>query len=133
VYEAVRREVALSPAEWQARRLPGDTAFDGSAQAPASRTLEHVFTLLSLVHDPDALRLCMQALASRDAHLRGTALEYLENVLPDDLRPRLWEHLGVREAGGQRRVRPRGEVMRELRDSAGHLPGKDGRTPPAAD
>ena len=118
VYAAVRREVALEPAEWQARRLLGDTAFDGSSHGPANRTLEHVFTLLSLVHDRAALRLCMQALGSRDGYLRGTALQYLENVLPEDLRPGLWLHLGVREAGRPRRARSRGEVVRELRASA---------------
>ena len=119
VYAAVRGEVELEPEQWQTRRLLGDTAFDGSAETTISRTLEHVFTLLALVHDRGALELCMQALTGGDAHLRGTALEYLENVLPDELVVRLWVHLEVGESGAPRPTRPRVEVMRELRDSAG--------------
>ncbi|MCP5150407.1 MAG: hypothetical protein H6983_17710 [Ectothiorhodospiraceae bacterium] len=125
VFRAVRLEVALEPAEWRARRLVGDTAFDGSSAGPTNRTLEHVFTLLSLVHDPDALQLAMQAIGSRDGYLRGTALEYLENVLPDDIRQGLWYHLGVRQPARAGRARPRGEVVRELRASAAQL-GKRG-------
>ncbi len=46
-----------------------------------NRGLEHVFTLLALTLDPDAVRLSMQAAFSKDMNLRGTALEYLSAVL----------------------------------------------------
>ena len=54
-----------------------------------------MFTLLGLVLDRDALKLALQALSSKNRNLRGTALEYLDNVLPEDLRRRLWQHLGL--------------------------------------
>jgi hypothetical protein len=48
--------------------------------------LDHVLTLLGSVLDKEAMQLCQHALISNDAHLRGTALEYLENVLPKSIR-----------------------------------------------
>ena len=45
--------------------------------------------------DRDALQLALQALSSQNRNLRGTALEYLDNVLPDDMRRKLWRHLGL--------------------------------------
>jgi anti-sigma B factor antagonist len=36
---------------------------------------------------------CFQALVGSDRTLHGTALEYLENVLPDEIRILLWRHI----------------------------------------
>ena len=59
----------------------------------SSRSLEHVFTLLMLVLPKEPLRVAFRGLHTDDAHLRGTALEYLESTLPegmfDKLRPLL--------------------------------------------
>jgi hypothetical protein len=101
VYRAVHQEVAVSRQVWQQRTL--GTALDGDFeqvgelldQKGTSLSLDHVFTLLGLVLDRDALHLALQALSSDNRNLRGTALEYLDNVLPDDLRRRLWQHLGL--------------------------------------
>ena len=79
-----------------------------------SRTLEHAFTLLSLVHEREPLELAFHALGSGDNRLRGTALEYLENILSPEIRDRLWTYLGdLREY--QRSARSRSEVLEELR------------------
>jgi AAA family ATP:ADP antiporter len=55
------------------------------------RTLELVFRILSLALEPEPLRLVHQAFEGDDPYLRGTALEYLETVLParvlQELRP----------------------------------------------
>jgi hypothetical protein len=59
----------------------------------AGRSLDHVFSILSLVLERE-LEIALRALRSRDVALRGTALEYLENVLPDPVRKGLWPHLG---------------------------------------
>jgi hypothetical protein len=83
--------------------------------------LEHVFTLLSLVYERDAVRLAYWALHGHDRALRGTALEYLENVLPGSLRQALWPLLGERLGEG-RAARPAGELVRELLRSSGELP-----------
>jgi hypothetical protein len=55
-----------------------------------SEPLAHVFTLLSLVIAREPLRVAYRSLRSEDLHLRGTALEYLEGVLPSAIRRQLW-------------------------------------------
>jgi len=85
--------------------------------------LEHVFALLRLVLDRDALALSFRALQSDDEALRGTALEYLENVLPERVAKALWPKL--RQLGrpgldaGKRPVRPK--ARRPLRQVAEEL------------
>ena len=54
-----------------------------------------MFTLLSLVFDHDVLKLAMHALTGDDHGLRGTALEYLDNVLPTAIRNGLWRQIGI--------------------------------------
>ncbi|HET7746577.1 MAG TPA: hypothetical protein VFM29_04695, partial [Vicinamibacteria bacterium] len=46
------------------------------------RSVEQVFALLGLVLEKEALQTALRALRRGDLHLRGTALEYLDNVLP---------------------------------------------------
>lgn len=49
------------------------------------RALRHLFMLLSLAYDADALGIAYQGLHTDEARLRGTALEYLEAMLPSDV------------------------------------------------
>ncbi len=100
VHAAVAREVGVEPATWMARDrasaldLPTElTAVADGAGSSLNYSLEHVFTLLGLVLDRDALSLALHAVASQDRNLSGTALEYLENVLPDEVRRELWPRL----------------------------------------
>ena len=76
------------------------------------RHLEHVFNLLALTLEREPLRISYWAVRSGDT-LRGTALEYLENVLPEDVREILWPLLGVRRRPSRSR-RPAKEVEDEL-------------------
>ena len=101
VFEAVEREASVPHHVWQNRGLevevdlPVDMSSGAGGSDPRLEfSVEHVFTLLSLTFDRDALLLSRQALASSDRNLRGTALEYLENVLPEKVRTKLWPHLG---------------------------------------
>ncbi|MEQ8231869.1 MAG: Npt1/Npt2 family nucleotide transporter [Gammaproteobacteria bacterium] len=100
VFAACEREVAVPRATWQARDIriddvpQGEEAVTAEAGRRVDYSLEHVFTLLSLVLDRDALRLSFRAVFSPDRGIRGTALEYLENVLPENIRHGLWPHLG---------------------------------------
>jgi len=101
VYAAVEREVAVDRAVWESRNLESDIDLPSDMVAGAAGvdpridySMEHVFTLLSLILDQDALRLARHAVASSDRNLRGTALEYLENVLPESVRAGLWPHFG---------------------------------------
>ena len=71
----------------------------------AGQSLAHVFTLLSLVLPTAPLQIAYRGLHTDDPKLRGTALEYLEGVLPQDIRQRLWPFLGPRAAGAARRPR----------------------------
>jgi hypothetical protein len=93
VLDAVRRELGVGSHRWHSQHIEDRFEFIGlptesPIPAAASPSLTHVFTLLSLVFSTEALRAALGALHA-DAHLRGTALEYLEAVLPRDL----WDHL----------------------------------------
>ena len=72
-----------------------------------------MFTLLALAGDHEHVHIAHLAVTGRDAAMRGTALEYLENVLPEPVRVALWPYLGV-SGRGERAARPRVEVEREL-------------------
>ena len=54
-----------------------------------SPSLELVFLLLAIGGDTEELRLALTAITSRDPMRRGTGLEYLDNLLPGDLRHRV--------------------------------------------
>jgi HEAT repeat protein len=63
---------------------------------PAGQNLGHIFTLLSLVLPREPLQIAFRSLQSDDRQLRGTALEYLEQILPVEIRVSLWPSLAVR-------------------------------------
>jgi hypothetical protein len=69
--------------------------FEAANSALDRREVEirQVFIILGLALEREPLDLALKALRSDDANLRGTSYEYLENVLPDDLRQRMWPHL----------------------------------------
>ncbi|WP_437794218.1 hypothetical protein [Sorangium sp. So ce693] len=101
VIEAAMREIAIGRRVWEAQ--PPNVA--PPVEAPlaerllverTSRSLEHVFRVLSLCLEREPLEIAYRALHADDAHLRGTALEYLENVLPAPIRESLWPYLGAR-------------------------------------
>jgi hypothetical protein len=102
VFTAVVRELENGVAAWtmepgaaaEADATLGDEA--EPPQTPAERGLAHVFTLLSTALEREPVQTAYWALLGEDAALRGTALEYLENVLPEDVSRALWPHLGVR-------------------------------------
>ena len=52
-----------------------------------------MFTMLSLVLPRQPLKIAFRSLTTGDTQLRGTALEYLENVLPPRVRQALWPFL----------------------------------------
>lgn len=59
---------------------------DEAARQAAQASVEHAIVVLSLVLEREPLGLAYRALGSGDEALRGTALEYFENVLPEALR-----------------------------------------------
>jgi hypothetical protein len=116
VFAAVRRELGAGPHAWGEQTEARATGESGSSERPETareRGLAHVFTLLSLALERDPLQIASWAVRGGDPGLRGTALEYLENVLPDDVRAALWPHLGIR-ARRPRSARARQQLQDEL-------------------
>ncbi len=85
------------------------------------RQLPHVFALLSLVLERQALRLAWAAMKGADRTLHGTALEYLSNVLPEDVFPRVRSLFGASTLVFAARQRPPQQVADELMSSSARL------------
>ena len=119
VHAVLLREVAVDRHVWESQQPhehdEGDTALalDGVLRERASRSLEHVFTVLALILPREPLRIAFHGLHADDAQLRGTALEYLETALPVQIREKLWPFLDA-EAPRDKQARPREEVVAEL-------------------
>jgi hypothetical protein len=101
VTEVIRNEVSRGDSVWEGRRLADRS--DTDSEGRTSLGLEHVFTLLSLVVPAASLQVAFRGLCSEDPTMRGTALEYLDAVLPSDIREFLWPFLDafVRRGGRQ--------------------------------
>jgi hypothetical protein len=119
IFEVVLREVAVSRPVWESRRLldgfRSESALDEFVRDRAGESLGHVFTLLALALPREPLQIAFRSLQTDDEQLRGTALEYLEGVLPASIRRRIWPFLEIAPAGGS--SRPRHEVIAELLQS----------------
>ena len=121
IFGHIQKEVAVSKPVWESHRLldqpedaEGSPIFDEFLRKRTSRGLQHIFGLLSLVLPPDPLKLALQGLNLEDAHLRGTALEYLSSVLPRETRERLWPLIDDRGTPPPIDPRPREQVLAEL-------------------
>ncbi len=103
----VRTELAVDSDAWKSYRLLDDDDEDDSDvdDGPADDAsaslhhilrlrselgLEHVFALLGLVFPVQPLQIALQSLYTGDRALHATALEYLESILPPDVRELLW-------------------------------------------
>ncbi len=89
------------------------------AKGPLDRaSIDHVFALLALALNRGPLELARQGVLSEDRKLRGTALEYLESLLPEAVRAplvaALAEHAGPRDAAEKQ---PDAALLEELRRS----------------
>jgi hypothetical protein len=97
VYQVVRAELAVGRPVWESRRLldgfVSESPLDEFVRDRAGQSLAHVFTLLSLVLPRQPLNIAFRSLTCGDTRLRGTALEYLENVLPAGVKQALWPYL----------------------------------------
>lgn len=84
----------------------------GLLEDRVDRSLEHVFRVLSLVFEREPLRLAFRALHHEDSKYRGTALEYLDSVLPSEIRDVIWPYLGA--AAPLPVARPAQELLADL-------------------
>lgn len=118
IMNAVERDLAIDDQQWLRRRHPEKAPTNPTGEVDAllvsrrDRNLQHVFTLLGLAFDRDAIALSLRALSSDNANLRGTSLEYLHNVLPEDVRDTLWPRLTERAA--RRHAKPKTRSPDEL-------------------
>jgi len=120
VWEAIRGEVSRERPVWELQRLldddePEDALVADRVGVRGQLSLEHTFRLLSLVLDAGAVSSAYHGLAEGDERVRSLALEYLEQVLPEDVRDRLWPFIGdLSEYQRRRRARPLDEVVSDL-------------------
>ena len=118
ILSLVNKEVSVNERVWKHRRLLD--AIDESEHSfleelvrdRAHHGLAHVFTLLALVLPAEPLRIAFRGLHTDDPVLRGTSLEYLESVLPHDVRDRLWPFLDDRRR--DQTLRPGNETLAAL-------------------
>jgi HEAT repeat protein len=119
VFEVVQKEVAVGRPVWEGRRLldrldEGESTFvDEFIRSRANQSLAHVFTVLSLVLPAEPLQIALRGLYVDDQNLRGTALEYLESVLPPAIRAPLWPFLED-DRPQTRTPRARDEILADL-------------------
>ncbi|RYZ08138.1 MAG: hypothetical protein EOO73_08735 [Myxococcales bacterium] len=121
VMAAIRREVesGRALAEQSAARADDEDSpdeqqalVDGLVRDRVDRSLEHMFTILSLILEREPLRMAFKALHHEDQKYRGTALEYLDTVLPRDVRDIMWPYLG--ESAPLSTARPASELLEDL-------------------
>ncbi len=119
-------ERLLDVAEREARGLAAD---GGHAR---ERRVDLLFLLFGALHEPETLELCRYAIDSEDQRLRGTALEYLENLLPAHIWSLLQPVLAPgRAAAGKKR--PLQQAARDLAAAAASLKSKRPRGAPSAE
>lgn len=128
VWKAVRAEVGRGRAVWEMARLLDDARPDPLVErrigVRGELSLEHAFRLLSLVLEPEPIRAAYRAILFGDDEARSFALEYLEQVLPADVRERLWPFIGDLSAAQERRaIRPIEAVVEDLVRSGATLFG----------
>lgn len=120
IWRAVRQELGRDQPVWELQRLLDDWGSEedlvsGRAEHRGQLSLKHTFRLLSLVMDEDAVRAAYQGIVSDDHRLLSLALEYLEQVLPRDVKERLWPFIGdLSDRQRERAIRPLGEVVEDL-------------------
>jgi hypothetical protein len=85
---------------------------------PVDRQLPQLFALLSLMLERGPLQIAWTAMKAQDRALRGTALEYLSNVLPGDVFPRIRSCFGASSVAAPTARRPVEQVTEELRASS---------------
>jgi AAA family ATP:ADP antiporter len=91
---AIARELSVSPQLWQIRAVIDDqasspvTGFRDASGAPADYRLELLFSLFALEHEREPLRAAFRALHTADKVIFSLGLEYVDSLLPPDLRQR---------------------------------------------
>ena len=119
-----RAALALREVTQEERELAPDAkelftlALKEVERGPLSREAsDHVFALLALCITRGSLELVRQGLKTEDSKLRGTALEYLESLLPEAVRGPLVQALAQRPGPRQGEPRSETQLLDELKRS----------------
>lgn len=127
MWARIAAELEKSRTMWEAQRLlddPAEELFGApdvalAVQRRGAHSLQHVFRLLGLVLEPRPLALSYRAVSSDDSAFRAVGLEYLESVLPEDVRRALWPLIGDDDTPPVSvRRRSIDEIVRELASSS---------------
>jgi ATP/ADP translocase len=117
--EAVQREVQTEVLETAGAEVEYDSPdeepnalVDVLLRDRVDRSLEYIFMLLSVLLEREPLHRAFRALYHPDSKYRGTALEYLDTVLPSEVRDAVWPLLG--QTGPLPPPRPAREILAEL-------------------
>jgi hypothetical protein len=127
-WEAIRAELNREKPVWELARLLDSEADDGFVESRiglrGELSLEHTFRLLSLVLEHKTTRAAYHGIVLDDPELNSFALEYLEQVLPADIRDRLWPFIGDLSASAARRsIRALDDVVADLLQTGATLFG----------
>jgi ATP/ADP translocase len=120
IWTAVRAEVGRGRPVWEIQKLLDEEseADDLVAERVGARgelSLEHTFRLLSLVLEPEVVRAAFNGVILDDDKLKNFSLEFLEQVLPADVRNKLWPFIGdISERQREKSLRPLGDVVSDL-------------------
>jgi ATP:ADP antiporter, AAA family len=97
VFAAVERELKVAHPIWHSRRLldireeSDKNAFlDEVLRARADQSLEHIFSLFATVLPREPIKIAFRVLHTENKTLRGLAAEYLDSILPPNIRDHLW-------------------------------------------
>jgi hypothetical protein len=128
IWGAVASEVKRDRPVWELQRLLDEvetTDDDIVGERIGMRgelSLEHTFRMLSMVLDPEPVRAAFLGILYKAEELKNFALEYLEQVLPGDIRRRLWQFIGdISDHQRAKSQRPVNEVVSDLMSSRATL------------
>ncbi len=125
---AVRYELGQDRAIWELQLLldafeeDGDTVILQNVTGRGDLGLAHTFRMLALVLDAEPVLIAFRGIQGESERFISVSLEYLEHVLPADIRKRLWPFIGdLSEFQRRKRSRSLDEVMAELMDNRSTL------------
>ncbi|HEY3441688.1 MAG TPA: hypothetical protein VGK29_13075 [Paludibaculum sp.] len=97
VHAILERELSASRSIWESYRLldrreAGEEYefLDENLRERANQSMEHIFSLLALVLPREPLKIAFQALHTDDRMLRGLAREYMDTLLPEEVKVKFW-------------------------------------------
>jgi HEAT repeat protein len=121
IQSIVLKEIEAGRPFWEGQAFledyPSKAPIDLFLRERSAKSLAHVFALLSLIIPREPLQIAFRSMHVEDHHLRGTALEYLEGVLPPAIRQRLWPF--VLNSRVRAAAQPRPKATAEVLPTAG--------------